>query len=174
MQSWDYSSPSFYYITICVKDNKKCLSKIENEKVCLSMKGVIVDKLWNDIPRWYQNCSLREYVIMPDHLHGIIEIESSKNEKGQFMEGRFGKKGQLMNCPYLRREMLIPKAIGKFKMLSSKNINLIDKEEGRQFWHRSYYCEVFQSKERLKQVEEYIRNNPKVAFNKGDLNKGNS
>ena len=79
LPNWDYSSNGAYYITICTK-NRECLfGKIVDEKMKLNSIGEIVKECWYDLPNHYGNCKLDEFVIMPDHVHGIIIIDNDQN-----------------------------------------------------------------------------------------------
>lgn len=71
---YDYSSPGWYFITICTK-NKDCfLGEINKEQMVLSKVGLIARMFWLEIPKRFSNISLDEWVIMPNHLHGILAI----------------------------------------------------------------------------------------------------
>ena len=74
LKDWDYSSNGAYYITICTK-NRGCLfGKIINGKMILNNIGKIIKQCWYDLPNHYENCTLDEFVIMPDHVHGLFEM----------------------------------------------------------------------------------------------------
>jgi len=73
-RGYDYSSPGKYFITICTKGKTPYFGKIKNGRMNLSAIGEIAEKLWNDIPIHYPMVELDKFIIMPDHLHGIIII----------------------------------------------------------------------------------------------------
>jgi REP element-mobilizing transposase RayT len=74
LQSWDYSWPWWYYVTIVVDDRRTILGKVVDEDMLLSRFGEIVRETWLAIPERYKNVELDDYVVMPNHLHGIIII----------------------------------------------------------------------------------------------------
>lgn len=74
LQDWDYSWPAMYYVTICTKDRVCCFGEIRDENVYLSEIGKIVFDCWLNIPLHFENVALDDWIIMPNHLHGIIEI----------------------------------------------------------------------------------------------------
>jgi hypothetical protein len=76
LEGHDYSSPGEYFITICVRNQIPFFGKIENRKMILNDIGIIANKFWLEIPHHYQNIKLDEYIIMPDHIHGILIINS--------------------------------------------------------------------------------------------------
>ena len=76
LKNYDYSKPGYYFVTICSKNNENIFGHIENDKMILNKYGEIVEKTWTKIPEHFQNVELDEYVIMPDHIHGIINIQT--------------------------------------------------------------------------------------------------
>lgn len=72
----DYASPGKYFITICTEQKIPYFGKIANEKITLSDYGQIAHPLWQEIPNHFPFVDLDEYIIMPDHIHGIIVIKN--------------------------------------------------------------------------------------------------
>ncbi|MCB9081700.1 MAG: hypothetical protein H6555_08325 [Lewinellaceae bacterium] len=68
---WDYSLSAGYFLTLCTKDREHHFGYIANGKMNLSEIGVIARHRWQDIPHYFPFSSLGEFVIMPDHIHGI-------------------------------------------------------------------------------------------------------
>jgi len=75
LKNWDYSSNGLYYITICVKNRECVFGNKANGKMILSDIGKTAENCWCEIPRHFPFVKLDEYVIMPNHIHGIIIIE---------------------------------------------------------------------------------------------------
>ncbi len=137
MPGFDYSRQRVYYITIKVETSSEFLSRIDSGQLTLYNFGKIIKNTWDDIPNHYNICSLDEYIIMPDHFHGIL-----------FTLGIGGS-----NNPS------IPTIIGAFKSIASKRINKIN--TGQTFrWKKSYYDHIIRSKEELISIRKYIRSNP--------------
>jgi REP element-mobilizing transposase RayT len=77
LKGYDYAQSGMYFVTICVQ-NRECLfGKITNGEMTLNDAGKMVMQCWIDIPQHYQNVVLHEFVIMPNHIHGIIEIANN-------------------------------------------------------------------------------------------------
>ncbi len=72
LKNYDYSNPNWYYITICSFNRKSIFGTIKKSKMILSNYGKIVAENWKAIPNHFKNVSLDYYVVMPNHLHGII------------------------------------------------------------------------------------------------------
>lgn len=79
LQYYDYSNAGWYFVTISPKDHKSHFGKIINEKIILNEVGFNADKCWNSIPIHFSNIELDEYIIMPDHIHGILIIDYNIN-----------------------------------------------------------------------------------------------
>ena len=71
---WDYSHAGLYFVTICTHGMECCLGKIENKKICLSRIGKIAEACLKDIPNHMPYVKLHAMVVMPNHVHGILEI----------------------------------------------------------------------------------------------------
>ncbi len=78
---YDYSAPGMYFITICTRKKVSYFGEIVNCAMVLSGTGIIVRDFWLAIPDHFPNVRLDEFVIMPDHLHGIIIIKSGPGLK---------------------------------------------------------------------------------------------
>lgn len=72
---WDYGWNGAYFITICTKKRVHYFGEIENKKMVLSHAGVIADILWHEIPRRFPFVNLGEFVVMPNHIHGILILD---------------------------------------------------------------------------------------------------
>ena len=74
LNGFDYAKPGNYFITICTKDRKPLFGEITDGKIKLSEAGKIVSECWSDLPNHYPNVILDEFIVMPNHIHGIIII----------------------------------------------------------------------------------------------------
>jgi REP element-mobilizing transposase RayT len=90
LKGWDYSQPSWYYVTIVVKDRTCDFGRVVNESVALSELGSSADACWREIPEHHEGVGLDEYVVMPNHVHGIVIInEKSRGDvHGRDVPGR--------------------------------------------------------------------------------------
>ena len=74
LKDWDYSTSAWYYVTINSKNHQIWFGKIVDGKMKLNEFGEVVDEYWNKIPDHNSGVELDEYVLMPNHIHGIIII----------------------------------------------------------------------------------------------------
>jgi len=77
LENYDYAQNGLYFVTICTKDREELFGEIKDEKMILNEVGRIVNQFWQEIPKHFPFVNLDEFVVMPNHVHGIIEI--SKN-----------------------------------------------------------------------------------------------
>ncbi|MFH1322002.1 MAG: hypothetical protein ABII90_15290 [Bacteroidota bacterium] len=78
MPGWDYALGGKYYVTICTGNKICCFGDVKNDRMELSEMGEIVDKFWQEIPACFSETYLDEYVVMPNHVHGIIVMKRSE------------------------------------------------------------------------------------------------
>jgi REP element-mobilizing transposase RayT len=77
LRDYDYTSPGTYFITICTQDRKPVFGEIVNNEMQLNELGESLQLIWNALPERFSNLELDHFVIMPDHIHGIIIIKET-------------------------------------------------------------------------------------------------
>ena len=136
LQGYDYTNEGIYFVTICCYQRQHLFGEIDNGEMKINLIGQIVSALWQKIPQHFPNVELDGFILMPDHLHGIIIISESK------------EKSSLANI------------IQNFKSISSRKINRITKTYGISIWQRNYYERIVRTEQELTNLYEYIKNNP--------------
>jgi len=187
---WDYSSPGSYFLTICIDGRDKILGNIKDKKMILSDAGRIVSEQFKIIPTYHKRIQLKEWVIMPNHVHCIIRLRDYDFDNGRSDKGEIwyplNEKIHAENILYLekirefslrepfnpptineikqyrklRRRMLIPKIMGKFQMQTSKQINHLNNTPGHKTWQSDYYDHVIRNYKDHQRIKHYIINNP--------------
>jgi len=77
LPDYDYSQCGTYYVTVCTQ-NRMCLfGNVVDGEMVLYDYGIIAHECWGQIPQHFNDARLHEFVVMPNHIHGIIEIASS-------------------------------------------------------------------------------------------------
>jgi REP element-mobilizing transposase RayT len=160
LKEYDYSKPGNYFVTINTKEDVVQLSSVENGTVKLSEAGEIVDSVWRNLPNHYTNCELDEYIIMPDHFHGIIIIIDCCREGSVTLP-----KNEKTN----KTNHGLPEIIRGFKTFSSKTINERIQPVPKFSWQKSYHDRIIRNKRELDNVRKYIIDNP----NNWDINRNN-
>src|SRR5450759_167870 len=90
LKNWNYASDGWYFITICTKGRENIFGIIEHGIMLLNQYGRIVEQCWFDLPNHYFNLILDAFVIMPNHLHGIMIID---NTRETIVSGNGGRDG---------------------------------------------------------------------------------
>jgi REP element-mobilizing transposase RayT len=76
-KKYNYSQDGMYFVTICTKNRLELFGDIKNEVMILNECGEIVEKCWNEIPNHFPSVLLDEFIVMPNHVHGIIIISNN-------------------------------------------------------------------------------------------------
>ncbi len=164
LKGYDYSKAGLYFITICVQDRKCLFGKIvgiENfqPKIVLNDAGKIADECWLGIPEHFPNVVLHEHIVMPNHVHGIVEL-SQKNINDV----------RVQNVQPVQNEFqkIIPHSIGSiirgYKIGVTKwfRNNTVGAENFLPvLWQRNYYEHIIRDEKSYQRISEYIINNPK-------------
>ncbi len=79
LKEWDYANPWWYYVTINTKDHIPYFGEIVDEGIVLNELGLIADTFWKQVPVHYQNVELDYFVVMPNHIHGIIILNDRRD-----------------------------------------------------------------------------------------------
>jgi REP element-mobilizing transposase RayT len=79
LKGYDYSKAGLYFITICTNNHECLFGFIKNGEMILNDAGNIANNCWLEIPNHFPNVRFHEYIIMPNHIHGIIEIVGANN-----------------------------------------------------------------------------------------------
>ena len=151
LRGYDYSQAGAYFLTVCVQ-NRECLfGEIADGQMALNDAGKVVADEWMKIAKIRNEIELDKWIVMPNHFHGVLVINDSV---GAIHES------PLQMTVTQRRNMELPKLIGRFKMLSSKRINEIRNTSDVKLWQRNYYEHVIRNDDELNRIREYIANNP--------------
>ena len=139
LKGYDYSQVGAYYVTI-VAAHRECLfGEIENGEMCLNDLGNIVREEWLQTAQVRPNVELDEFVVMPNHFHGILAIA------GDDRAPHPGSLGAIMS---------------QFKSIVTKRVNEMRDTPGAPVWQRNYYEHIMRDDGDLNRIREYIINNP--------------
>jgi len=155
LRNWDYKSNGAYYVTICTKNRKDYFGNIVNGEMQLNKFGKIVNNQWI----WLREnvyVYLDEYVIMPNHFHGILFIDNSKQTVDAGHDLRLPSNMHIKNNRGKIKSL--SKLIGAFKMTSSKLIRLSGSNNFR--WQPRFYDHIIHDENNLNRIRKYIQNNP--------------
>jgi len=170
LKYYDYSRAGFYFITICAQNKEHLFGSIVEGIMDLNEAGEMVNTLWFDIVNDFSNVSLHEFVIMPNHIHGIIEIKNNENCVGvplvgtldmSNMDGIYNKRAPTRDAP------TVGNIIGVFKSRTTNTYIKMVKNGtlppfNKRIWQRNYYEHVIRDDVDYERVATYTINNPKT------------
>jgi REP element-mobilizing transposase RayT len=131
LPEYDYSQAGFYFVTICAQNHESLFGQVVDGQMRLNKYGRLVAETWIWLAQRYAYVELDEYVIMPNHLHGIIVI--SQERRG----GSRTAPTTTVSTTVIRRKPL-GQLIGAFKTVSTKRINQGRGTPGTRLWQRNY------------------------------------
>jgi REP element-mobilizing transposase RayT len=146
LKGWDYSSTGAYFVTICTW-KKECIFEDDD------IRQIIVDE-WHSLPKQFRNVHIDEFIVMPNHIHGIIWIKpvgaglalpnniSNTNEGGP------------------RPAPTLGDIVCAFKSKITVNINRYRNTPGYPVWQRNYYEHIIRNEDELNRIRQYIIENP--------------
>ena len=130
LKEYDYSWPAWYYLTICTSNRECVLGKIVDEKMVLSQWGNLAQQQWVWLPKHFPTVELDAYVVMPNHIHGIIIINNPR--RGEITS-------PLQSYSTARRTPTLGKIVAFYKYRTTKMINEMKATPSVRFWQRNYY-----------------------------------
>lgn len=175
-----YHKPGYYYITLTTYFKHCLFGEIKNGQMIKNDIGKMIENIWLDIPKYYEGFGIDEFILMPNHIHGIIEILSG-DEGGDSLGGKAWEPSRTntqkisrANTRRLfptntRRELSLFDVMGRIKSLTANEylkmmkLRNPDTHIGK-LWHRSYYDRVIRDEEELERIREYIKVNPANWF----------
>lgn len=150
LPDFDYSSPGAYFITICVKDRRPILSEVSDSAVVLGPAGRIVLQAWLSLPSHYPFLKLDEFVVMPNHIHGllwILDMQANHVDVGAGFKPAPTRHG-------------LSEVVRGLKTFSSRKINEIPAQASKFAWQRGFYEHVIRDEVDLYNHRMYIQENP--------------
>lgn len=175
LPEFDYTQGFWYYVTICTKGMTTYFGKVENGKMKLNRYGKIAYDYWKELPE-HLPVSIDEFIIMPNHMHGIVILENEENiRRGLIHQTSFNKKddpkGDLINQRALinqgsTNDWILMKqektSLGKvIRYYKAKVTHQIRNEIDKYFaWQSNYYEHIIRNQQDLERIRYYIKNNP--------------
>ena len=186
LKGYDYSLARHYFVTVCAQDRQCLFGEINAGRMVLNQAGKMVDRWWSKMESKFPHVELGEYILMPNHIHGVVAIvgaeprvrpkredcESDKHERieqrqqGEHQQDGFQNQGGHMGLWDSPEEGLsLQEIIQWFKTMTTNEY--IKEVKSRNFppfekriWQRSFYDHIIRDDEDMNRIREYIRDNP--------------
>jgi len=152
---WDYTTAGWYFMTVCTQRRKCFFGEVEGKSVRLSPIGGIVAEEWKRTEHIRPNVFLDEWVIMPNHLHGILIIQPQRETAPRETFHRDVSTGK--NACALKANSL-GSIIGQFKSVSTKRIRAAGFSDFA--WQPRFYEHIIRNEQSLADIRQYMADNP--------------
>ncbi len=168
LQSWNYGWKGIYFITICTKNRQEYFGSIINSRIELTCTGVLAYIFWNEIKNHTENVIPGEFIIMPNHIHGLLNLTGNNTDIKDTYAGRdkaclVSTATNIMDKTIGQQRFqnqgknTISSVVGSYKSVVSKYANRL----GYDFaWQSRFFDRIIRDTRELDQVKKYIINNP--------------
>ena len=173
IQGYDYSKAGAYYFTICCHKKQCLLGEIVSGVMHPNPIGETVEAIWNNLPRHFPFIELDAFVLMPNHVHGIILItENQFNFRGEAFEQIVSDSqpeySTLNTSPSFSDNSTLPHGtqsgslgaiVQNFKSVATRRVNRLTRNKGT-VWQRNYYEQIIRDEKAYENIRRYIVENP--------------
>lgn len=170
LPDFDYATPGAYFVTICAHERACLFGDVVGGVVRLNDYGEMVRQTWDALPHHFANVKLDQFVIMPNHVHGIVVLTDHHgvgathaspvivaSEHGRATHARATHASPLQRGP---KTQSIGAIVGSFKSAATKRINTLRATPGHPVWQRNYYERVIRDDGDLAALRDYVAGNP--------------
>lgn len=176
LQKWDYGWNAIYFVTICTWHREHYFGEINNGAMCLSPIGTIANVLWHELKNHFNNIELDAFVVMPNHIHGIIAINNNVNNGDNIATTHdmvvthvetthaLSLQSQPQSAKTIGQRRFqhqgsgtLSSIVGSYKSAVSRHAHRL----GYDFvWQSRFYDRIIRNNDALTRVQTYIAKNP--------------
>ncbi|SDX35990.1 transposase [Nitrosomonas oligotropha] len=183
LQGYDYSQAGAYFITICTHDRMPLFGEIVDGVMTLNAAGNIVSEEWQKTGQIRHQIALHEFVIMPNHIHGIIQLvgadcthpdcigpnctrpdemrADSDEQPARIQPGRVQRAPTVPSpTSIIQPAPTVGDVVRGFKSSVTKRVNALPGVSGQRIWQRNYYEHIIRNENAYLKIAEYIQTNP--------------
>jgi len=176
LPDFDYTRPGAYFITICTADRACWFGDVVDGEMRVNAWGEIVQRTWDNLPNHFRQVALDQFIVMPNHVHGIIMLNDERRCGVGAKQGSSaspasvppaipvtnqGKAGESLALP-LHGTVAgsLCAVVQNFKSVTTRKINKIRHTPAHPLWQRNYYEHVIRNDRDLAAIRDYIAGNP--------------
>lgn len=167
LNDYDYTQNGAYFVTVCAHEKRCVFGHVVDGAMVVNAWGRVIQACWDEIPMHFPMVELDAFVVMPNHVHGIIVI----TDNGGMASNTIADNGRGMACHAptngpIKREFSKPIAgslstiVGALKSAVTKRINRHPNPPDYPIWQRNYYEHIIRTEELLNTIRAYVANNP--------------
>lgn len=190
LQTWDYRWQGAYFMTICTINKSHYFGEVINNQMELTNVGVLADVFWHEIKNHSKNITLGEFIVMPNHIHGILIInadpddipnsdeiidDSNSNQHANAIHNPFAEPRHALTLADAIKNPIPPTSIGQKRLrnpgknsissIIGGNKSTVTKHANRlklDFgWQRRFYDHIIRDENAFNTISNYIKHNPK-------------
>ena len=155
LPGFDYTQQGAYFVTICSSGRECLFGEIHSGEMHLNTWGGMVSLCWQDIPRHFPSVDLDAFVVMPNHVHGILVLAETV---GATHASPLPKDTSVH--PRGPTPQSVAAIVGSLKAAVTKRVNENRSTRGQRVWQRNYYEHVIRDEEDYYVIRQYIGHNP--------------
>ena len=176
-QLWDYTQPAVFFVTVCAFNHRKYFGRVRNQSAILNWMGQIVEEEWHRTEKLRPDVQLDSFVVMPNHVPGIVVITPSEFESPVTPRGYNLRVSEGVTCrrsdmarhvatEVPKRKFASPQAgslgtiIGAYKGAVSRRVNRIRRSTHPPVWQKNFFDRVLRNEHEWRAAREYIERNP--------------
>lgn len=153
LQGYDYSLEGGYFVTVCTRARRRLFGEIQNEEMNLNEAGKMIVLWWNKIPEKFKRVDLDAFVVMPDHVHGVLFLNEEK-----ILNSSDAQEDKISRVTLFQ-------VLQWFKTMTTNAYIRGVKENGwlpysEKLWERSFYDHIIRNDADLNRIREYVSGNP--------------
>jgi REP element-mobilizing transposase RayT len=168
LKGYDYTRPGAYFVTIVTKNREYLFGDVVAGVMKPNDAGCIIETVWHELPARFPIVELDAFIVMPNHIHGIIILSDPVDPVGAGSPRPTARAG--LPRPWARKPRpYIGQIVAFYKYQTTKRINQIRGTPGAPEWQRNYYEHIIRNDDELSRIREYIQNNP-AAWKTDDEN----
>ena len=172
LKEYDYSTARAYFITIVTQARMPVFGEVTEGHMNLSDAGKMIQRVWHDLPGRFPSIALDEFIVMPNHIHGILIIQSpvgvplvGTRDATRSQEPTDGDRATTRVAPTEDRTKTLGEMVGAYKSLTTNEYIKGVEIRGwppfdKRLWQRNYYERIIRNTRDLDLAREYISNNP--------------
>ena len=154
LRGYDYSTPGAYFITACTHNRLLLFGRVVNGKVAADRLGSVVEDCWRKLPDHYENVALDAFILMPNHIHGVIIIGDGTTNVGAGLQ-------PALPAAVGSRRHGVPESYAHSRHSQPvESMKCVD-QTGTPVWQRGFYDHVIRGERELDRVRTYIMDNPR-------------
>ena len=166
LQTWDYSNNGAYFITICTQNRHHFFGHIQNQEMQLSEIGKLASQFWNEIPNHFPMVELGNFVVMPNHVHGILIIDKKNDlsfpnsvvETRQCLVSTIHSNSIIGSSRFQNQgKNTISSIVGSYKSIVTKMARQINPNFA---WQSRFHDHIIRNSRSFDNIQNYIEQNP--------------